>query len=237
MPSCTRSSCSKRSWPRREPGRGGSRQGLRRAADAPAARRTWRPYRPSAWRWLLARSSDTRRCELAPPYLTKIVIDQYIPAGDLSGLASDRRGVSRHPGRVFHARVSADMDAADDRAANHVRPSDAGASATSSGSICASTTGTRSGRLMTRVTTDVDVLNELFTSGVVSVFGDRVHARGHHGVLLWLDWRLALVAFSVLPLIAHRHPVVPDERPRVVPERFAPGLRASTRSCRSASPG
>ena len=58
------------------------------------------------------------------------------------------------------------------------------------------------GRLMTRVTTDVDVLNELFTSGVVSVFGDVFTLLGIMAVLVWMDWRLALVAFSVLPLIA-----------------------------------
>ena len=58
------------------------------------------------------------------------------------------------------------------------------------------------GRLMTRVTTDVDVLNELFTSGVVSVFGDVFTLVGIMAVLVWMDWRLALVAFSVLPLIA-----------------------------------
>jgi ATP-binding cassette subfamily B protein len=58
------------------------------------------------------------------------------------------------------------------------------------------------GRLMTRVTTDVDVLNDLFTSGVVSVFGDVFTLVGIMVVLVWMDWRLALVAFSVLPLIA-----------------------------------
>ena len=58
------------------------------------------------------------------------------------------------------------------------------------------------GRLMTRVTSDVDVLNELFTSGVVSVFGDVFTLLGIMAVLVWMDWRLALVAFSVLPLIA-----------------------------------
>ena len=58
------------------------------------------------------------------------------------------------------------------------------------------------GRLMTRVTTDVDVLNELFTSGVVSIFGDAFTLVGIMAVLVWMDWRLALVAFSVLPLIA-----------------------------------
>ena len=57
------------------------------------------------------------------------------------------------------------------------------------------------GRLMTRVTSDVDVLNDLFTSGVVTIFGDVFTLTGIMGVMLWLNWRLALVAFSVLPLI------------------------------------
>jgi ATP-binding cassette subfamily B multidrug efflux pump len=57
------------------------------------------------------------------------------------------------------------------------------------------------GRLMTRVTTDVDVLNDLFTSGVVSIFGDIFTLAGIMIVLTMMDWRLALLAFSVLPLI------------------------------------
>ena len=58
------------------------------------------------------------------------------------------------------------------------------------------------GRLMTRVTTDVDALNDLFASGVISVFRDVVLLVGIMAVLLWMDWRLALVAFAVLPFIA-----------------------------------
>jgi ATP-binding cassette subfamily B multidrug efflux pump len=57
------------------------------------------------------------------------------------------------------------------------------------------------GRLMTRVTSDVDALNDLFSSGVVAVFGDAFMLAGIIGVVLWMDWRLALVTFSVLPLI------------------------------------
>ena len=57
------------------------------------------------------------------------------------------------------------------------------------------------GRLMTRVTTDVDVLNDLFTAGVVSIFGDIFTLLGIMIVLVTMDWRLALLAFSVLPLI------------------------------------
>jgi ATP-binding cassette subfamily B protein len=58
------------------------------------------------------------------------------------------------------------------------------------------------GRLMTRVTSDVDALNDVFTSGVVTVFGDALTLAGIMGVMMWMDWRLALVAFAVLPLIA-----------------------------------
>ena len=57
------------------------------------------------------------------------------------------------------------------------------------------------GRLVTRVTSDVDALNELFTAGLVSIFGDLALLLGIVGVLFWLDWRLALVTFSILPLL------------------------------------
>jgi ATP-binding cassette, subfamily B, multidrug efflux pump len=58
------------------------------------------------------------------------------------------------------------------------------------------------GRLMTRVTSDVDVLNELFTAGVVSVFGDIFLLIGIMVALAMMDWRLAAISFAVLPLIA-----------------------------------
>ncbi len=57
------------------------------------------------------------------------------------------------------------------------------------------------GRLMTRVTSDVDVLNDLFTSGVVTIFGDFLTLAGIMAVMLAMNWRLALVSFAVLPLI------------------------------------
>ncbi|HSS52919.1 MAG TPA: ABC transporter ATP-binding protein, partial [Thermoanaerobaculia bacterium] len=57
------------------------------------------------------------------------------------------------------------------------------------------------GRLVTRVTTDVDALNEMFTAGLVTIFGDIMVLTGIAAVLFWLDWRLALVAFSIVPLL------------------------------------
>jgi ATP-binding cassette subfamily B protein len=55
------------------------------------------------------------------------------------------------------------------------------------------------GRLMTRVTSDVETLNELFSSGVVNVFGDLFTLAAITTMMLVIDWRLALVAFLVLP--------------------------------------
>jgi ATP-binding cassette subfamily B protein len=57
------------------------------------------------------------------------------------------------------------------------------------------------GRLVTRVTTDVDALNEMFTSGVVSIFEDFFVLMGILGIMLCMNWKLALITFAVLPLI------------------------------------
>jgi ATP-binding cassette subfamily B multidrug efflux pump len=57
------------------------------------------------------------------------------------------------------------------------------------------------GRLMTRVTSDVETLNELFSSGVVTVFGDLFTIAAIMVMMLAIDWRLALVAFAVIPLV------------------------------------
>jgi ATP-binding cassette, subfamily B, multidrug efflux pump len=57
------------------------------------------------------------------------------------------------------------------------------------------------GRLVTRVTTDVDALNEMFTSGVVSIFEDLFVLVGILGIMLCMNWKLALITFAVLPLI------------------------------------
>jgi ATP-binding cassette, subfamily B, multidrug efflux pump len=57
------------------------------------------------------------------------------------------------------------------------------------------------GRLMTRVTSDVETLNELFSSGVVTIFGDAFTLVAIMGMMLAIDVRLALVTFAVIPLV------------------------------------
>ncbi len=57
------------------------------------------------------------------------------------------------------------------------------------------------GRLLTRTTSDVEALNEMFTSGVVTIFGDIFTIGAIVTAMLILDWRLALVTFAALPLV------------------------------------
>jgi ATP-binding cassette subfamily B multidrug efflux pump len=58
------------------------------------------------------------------------------------------------------------------------------------------------GRLVTRVTTDVDAVNEMFTSGVVSIFEDIFVLAGIMAIMLNMNWKLAMITFAVLPLIS-----------------------------------
>ena len=58
------------------------------------------------------------------------------------------------------------------------------------------------GRLMTRITSDVETLNELLSSGLVTVFGDVFTLFFIFGFMVAMDWQLSLVTFSVLPFVA-----------------------------------
>ena len=175
---------------------------LGKAYDARLMRRLLtylRPYRPQVGLAIAAIIGHSL-LELAPPYLTKLVIDRYIPAGDLSGLgliavfflltligSFALEYLQTWTMQLTGQRIMFDLRM---QLYRHLQRLD-----------LRFYDRNPVGRLMTRVTTDVDVLNELFTSGVVSVFGDVFTLFGIMGVLIWMDWRLALVAFSVLPLI------------------------------------
>ena len=67
------------------------------------------------------------------------------------------------------------------------------------------------GRLVTRVTTDVDALNEMFTAGVVSIFEDIFVLAGIVGIMLKMNWKLALITFAVLPLIGFATKIFRDK--------------------------
>jgi ATP-binding cassette subfamily B protein len=57
------------------------------------------------------------------------------------------------------------------------------------------------GRLVTRVTTDIDALNDLFAAGIAAMANDAIVLLCIGAVMMWMNWRLALATFSVLPLI------------------------------------
>ena len=158
-----------------------------------------RPYRIQAALALAAIVANSV-LQLAQPYLMKEVIDRYIPAGDLAGvdrialwflailiaafvLEFTQTWLLQTTGQriMFDMRLQiyAHLQRLDLRFYDR----------------------NPVGRLMTRVTTDVDVINDLFTSGVVSVFGDVFTLAGIMIVMLTMNWRLALVSFAVLPLI------------------------------------
>src|SRR5437879_4019961 len=67
------------------------------------------------------------------------------------------------------------------------------------------------GRLVTRVTTDVDALNEMFTSGVVSIFEDIFVLAGILAIMLGVNWKLALITFAVLPFIGYATKIFRDK--------------------------
>jgi ATP-binding cassette subfamily B protein len=177
-----------------------------------------RPYRSEA-ALALAAIIAASVLQLAQPYLMKLAIDRYIPARDVAGVnriaiaylfilvgsfcleytqtwllqMTGQRIMFDMRGEIYGHLQRIDLRFYD---RNPV------------------------GRLMTRVTTDVDVINDMFTSGVVSVFGDVFTLLGIMIVLLTMNWKLALVTFAVLPLIV------------VVTQWFRRSVRESYRTVR-----
>ena len=175
---------------------------LGKAYDARLMRRLLTYLRPY-WRLVLVGFAaiivDTG-ATLAQPYLIKVAIDQYIAAGRLAGLdrlallylavllaAFAAEYVQTWTMQVIGQRIMFDLRMSIYR---HLQRLD-----------LSFYDRNPVGRLMTRVTSDVDVINDLFTSGVITVFGDVFTLVGIMAVMLWMNWRLAIVAFAVLPLI------------------------------------
>jgi ATP-binding cassette subfamily B protein len=175
---------------------------LGKAYDARLMRRLLtylRPHKGYVLAALMALIGDAVT-QLAPPYLVKIAIDQYIAQGDIAGLntiafvylavliaAFSLEYAQTYMMQMIGQRIMYDMRM---QIYTHLQKLD-----------LSFYDRNPVGRLMTRVTTDVDVINDLFTSGVVAAFGDLFMLVGIMVTLLWMDWRLALIAFSVLPLI------------------------------------
>ena len=157
--------------------------------------------------------------QLAQPYLVKVAIDDYIAVGDLSGMTLIAGLFLVVLVAAFACEYAQTwlMQMMGQRIMFDIRMQVYGHLQRVSMSYF---DRHPVGRTMTRVTSDVDVLNELFSSGVVAVFGDVFTLAGIMVVLLVMDWRLALIAFSVLPLIV------------LVTHWFRRGVRESYRAVR-----
>ena len=139
--------------------------------------------------------------QLVGPYLTKIAIDNYIMKGDFSGLQKIAalylgilvlQFIVRYA-QIYLMQLTGQLTNYDMRMEifSHLQKQDL--SFYDKNPV---------GRLMTRVTSDVQVLNELYSSGVVAIFGDVFTVVGIVVVMFSIDWRLALVTFISVPLLA-----------------------------------
>ena len=176
---------------------------LGRAFDRRLARRLWaaaRAQRPMLYA-TLALFPAIALAELAQPYLLKIAIDDHILAGDWVGLSLTAaayagtlgilyalRSLEAYLMALVGQRVTHDLRAA---LFEHLLRLEAGFYDRNP-----------VGRLMTRVLNDVEAVSEAFTSGLLAIAADVITLVGVVAVMLWMDWRLALVTFAIVPVLA-----------------------------------
>jgi len=175
---------------------------LGKAYDARLMRRLLTYLRP--YRWAVALSVLllllTAGMDLLGPFFVKIAIDRYIVRGEGAGigrlavfyLATLLAAFAFRYAQNFIMQVVGQQVMYDLRLALFTHLQRLAVSFFTRNPV---------GRLMTRITNDVDTLYEMVTSGVVTVIGDLVMLSGIVIAMLLLDWRLALLAFAVLPVL------------------------------------
>ncbi|HSR35639.1 MAG TPA: ABC transporter transmembrane domain-containing protein, partial [Desulfurivibrionaceae bacterium] len=164
-----------------------------------------RPY----WGWVLVAvllSFAVTGATLAVPYLVRQAVDRYIvniglPSGDrLNGLlamaalfaaaAIGGFGANFFQVKVLERTGQAIMQQVRQRLFGHLVRLDLGFFQNQP-----------TGKLVTRVTNDIQNLHEMFTSVIVTVFNDALTLIGILAMLFWLNWRLALLLLLLLPLL------------------------------------
>lgn len=139
--------------------------------------------------------------DIVGPYLTKVAIDDHISKGDIEGLTGVALlylGALTAGALTQYLRISL-LQLTGQRAVFRLRVQ-----------VLDKLLGlpqsfhdrTPVGRLVSRAVQDVEVIQELFTQGVVVIFGDMLSLLAIAAALLWLDWRLALVTLCVTPPLA-----------------------------------
>ena len=175
---------------------------LGKAYDARLIRRLWayiRPYRGLFWGAMLCLPL-TSVCSLAQPYMLKVAIDRYMAQGD-------RAGVLRMGGlygiamlaefgflylQYYLMMLVAQKSLADLRLDLVEHLQELPARFFDRNPV---------GRLVTRLTTDVDVINEMFAAGALTILMDVATLLGIIAIMLTIDWRLALVTLGLVPVL------------------------------------
>ena len=177
-------------------------QQLGKAYDTALVRRLWpfvRPYRGVFWAALLL-SPVNQFCSLVQPLLVKVGIDRYVQAHDAAGLrmvalvfaAAIAGEFASYYWQQYFTMLVAQRSLADLRVATFahlqrlpMRFYDR----------------TPVGRVVSRVTSDVDVLNEMFAAGAMTILLDGLKLLGIVAFMASIEWRLALVSLALLPVM------------------------------------
>ena len=172
------------------------------AYDARIIRRLWayvRPYRRVFWLALLL-SPLQQVFTLVQPSLVKLGIDRYIEHGDEAGLR--RLGIvfvlaivgefATYYWQTYLTMVVAQRSLADLRVAVFSRVQRFPMHYFDRTPV---------GRIVSRLTTDVDVLQEMFAAGAMTIVLDVLGLVGIVVFMLWINWRLALVSLALLPVM------------------------------------
>jgi ATP-binding cassette, subfamily B, multidrug efflux pump len=154
-------------------------------------------YRSAAWLTLLL-STVQQAFSLVQPYLLKIGVDRYVRTGDLTGL--DRLGwlyagviageFLAYYGQQYLTMVVAQGSLADLRRDVFARLQRFPMRYFDRHPV---------GKVVSRVTTDVDVLSEMFAAGAMTIALDGLKLIGIVAFMLWIDWQLALASMALLP--------------------------------------
>jgi ATP-binding cassette subfamily B protein len=159
-----------------------------------------RPYRRVVWGTLLL-SLVQQTFSLLQPYLLKLGVDRYVARGDLGGL--DRLAwmfvgliageFLAYYGQQYLTMVVAQGSLAELRGAvfGHLQRLP-----------MAWFDRNPVGKVVSRVTTDVDVLSEMFAAGAMTIALDAVKLVGIVAFMVWIDWRLAVASLVLLPPMA-----------------------------------
>lgn len=172
------------------------------AYDAALVRRLWTWVRPhQRWLWIsLSLLILTSGFALARPWLMKLAIDAFIGPAEMDGFGWLIAGVAlAATGElIFRAVQVYTLELVGQNALLDLRQAVFRHLQRLSASFYDKTP---IGRLIGRVTTDIEALHEMFASGVVTIFGDLLNLAGILTILFWMNWQLTLITLLVVPVL------------------------------------